>query len=233
MLIEVDAAQLEVRVAAFLSQDPTLMQEILDGKDIHSDNMARFGLPDRLIAKVYIFRLLYGGSAYSYANDNDFMAVSKKQEFWQDVIEKTYEKYKGLAKWHKQIVEQVMRTGKLAIPSGRVYQFQKNQRGEWPRTQILNYPVQGFGAELMMLARVQLYRRLRPHRHRGILLVNTVHDSNLVDCRKAEVDFVIDTMREVFNNLDKTASKCFGIDFNVPLGCDIKIGMDWLNMEKV
>lgn len=56
MLIQADASSLEIRVAAFLSQDPVLMQEIRDGLDLHTDNQQRFGLPSRLLAKILNFR---------------------------------------------------------------------------------------------------------------------------------------------------------------------------------
>ena len=56
MLFQSDANALEIRVAAYLSQDEVLMQEIIDGVDLHTDNQKRFGLPTRLLAKVLNFR---------------------------------------------------------------------------------------------------------------------------------------------------------------------------------
>lgn len=57
MLVKVDAKALEWRVAVELSGDKVGLQEILDGVDNHADNQKRFGLPSRLIAKTYLFRL--------------------------------------------------------------------------------------------------------------------------------------------------------------------------------
>lgn len=56
MLLQADASGLEIRVAAFLSQDPVLLKELWDGVDIHSDNMVKFGLPERGLAKTFVFR---------------------------------------------------------------------------------------------------------------------------------------------------------------------------------
>ena len=148
MLINCDVKGLEVVVAAQLSGDPVLCQEILERVDIHDANRVRFGLgegkPGRLVAKIFKFRLIYGGSAYSYANDPDFMGVSRDQKFWQGVIDEYYAKYSGVKKWHELIVDTVKRQGYLEIPSGRFYPFEPVQkRGEWkwPITQIKNYPV--------------------------------------------------------------------------------------------
>ena len=96
MLIKVDAKGLEWRTAVELSRDKTGLQEILDGADQHEDNRVRFGLPTRLIAKTFLFRLIYGGSAFAYSKDFNFAKTSTEESFWQDVIDKTYEKYSGL-----------------------------------------------------------------------------------------------------------------------------------------
>ncbi|MFI5423045.1 MAG: DNA polymerase [Nitrososphaerales archaeon] len=232
MIVEADSTALEWRVAVFLSQDRVGLQEILDGVDPHALNKERFGLPERVIAKVFLFRLIYGGNAYSYAHDSDFMHVSTKEKYWQKIIDQTYEKYQDLYQWHQKIKETVRRTGQLVIPSGRVFKYSPKPNGDWPDTIILNYPVQGFSADLMMLARIAIYRRLISYCDKGILLVNTVHDSILVDCKPGQVDFVCRTMKDVFKGLAETASQCFRIVFNVPMDCKIKVGPNWGNMEE-
>jgi len=98
MLLQADAKQLEWVGATYLSQDQTALKEIWDSVDQHSDNQKRFGLPSRLIAKTFVFRLIYGGSAYSYANDPNFKDIGNER-FWQGVIDQFYDKYKGLRDW--------------------------------------------------------------------------------------------------------------------------------------
>ena len=56
MWVNADVKSLEIVAVAFLSQDPVLIREILDGEDIHGNNQKAFGLPSRLIAKVFVFR---------------------------------------------------------------------------------------------------------------------------------------------------------------------------------
>jgi len=56
MLINADVKGLEIVAAAFLSRDPVLIGEILNGVDIHLENQKRFNLPSRLIAKTFVFR---------------------------------------------------------------------------------------------------------------------------------------------------------------------------------
>ncbi len=159
MLLQADAKQLEWVGATYLSQDKTALDEIWASVDQHADNQERFGLPSRLIAKTFVFRLIYGGSSYSYANDPNFKDIGN-ETFWQNVIDEFYKKYSGLKQWHDKIMEDAKRDRKLVMPTGRVYAYEPDirfGRAEWPRTKILNYPVQGLGADLMAIARVSLF----------------------------------------------------------------------------
>ncbi len=147
MLVNCDVKGLEIVVAAQLSGDVTLCKELLNGVDIHESNRDAFSLgvgkEGRLIAKVFQFRLLYGGSAYSYAHDPDFRGVSTSQTFWQEVIDKYYNKYSGIKKWHEGLLLEAQTTGRIEIPSGRYYPITPDisRRESWPLTIIKNYPV--------------------------------------------------------------------------------------------
>ena len=131
MLLNMDVKSLEVCVAADMAKDKVMIREITERQDMHKNNQDVLGLPSRLIAKVFIFRLLFGGSAYSYANDLDFAEVGYNEKQWQEVIDSFYNKYSGIASWHKRIIDEVMRTGKLLSPlNGRYFPFspEKNYR---------------------------------------------------------------------------------------------------------
>lgn len=226
MKLSCDASGLEWNVAAFLSQDELAIEEIKNEFDIHSDNQRRFELPERRLAKIFLFRLIYGGSAWSYAHDPDFAWVSPDPEFWQRNIDRTYAKYAGLKRWHDSLVSGVIRDGQYESPSGRIYKYQpyKNRRGEWvwPRTTILNYPVQGLGAEIMMLTRISLFRRMKEKGYKS-LLVNTIHDSIEVDSLPEEWYNISMDMRNVFADLPANFERMFGIPYNVILRCEIKL----------
>jgi DNA polymerase-1 len=231
MLLQADATGLEIRIAAFLSQDETLIKELVDELDIHTDNQTRFGLPSRLIAKIFVFRLLYGGSAYSYANDPEFMPISKSEKYWQDVIDAYYDKYKGIKKWHVKLIREAVETGKVISPTGREYRFQM-YNGSYKDTQIKNYIVQGTGADIMALARVSFFNRLKKLNYRDCLLVNTVHDSIVLDCKAEYLEIIGQTLHEVFRDIPANFKKLFGSEFNVPMTCEVLYGDNWEEMKE-
>ena len=231
MLINADAKALEWLAATYLSKDKTAYGEIIAGTDQHSDNQQRLKLPTRLIAKTFLFRLIYGGSAYAYANDPEFTAVSSSDKFWQKLIEEFYSKYSGLYQWHGNLMREVVRTGKIVMPTGREYAYQKH-RGEWPRTTILNYPVQGFGADLMAIARVSLYRRLRAS-SLTCKLICTVHDSIVLDAHDSEVDNVVQMIYDVWKDIPVNYQRLFGSKFDLPCKVEISVGPDWHNLVEI
>lgn len=234
MLVECDATGLEWVTVAWLSHDEVAITEISNQVDQHEENRARFNLPERVIAKKFVFRLIYGGSAYSYAHDPDFIKTSNQEKFWQKVIDQFYEKYYGIERWHNQILTETKSTGLLRIPTGRVYTFSpQERRGDlvWPRTQILNYPVQGAAADIMVIVRVAFARRFIEEKIRG-KLVSTVHDSIVVDVEDDEVERTCLLFTEVFKETRQLVNNYFQTDFPVDLRCEIKYGRDLFNVKK-
>lgn len=230
MLVNCDIKGLEVVVAADLSGDETLKQEIIDKVDIHDENRRTFGLgdgkPGRLVAKIFKFRLIYGGSAWSYANDPDFTGVSSSQKFWQRVIDRYYEKYSGIKRWHDQLLRTVKEQGHLEIPSGRYYTFAPvMKRGEWawPLTQIKNYPVQGFGADLVMLFRIELYRLLK-QANIEFVMVQTIHDSVVVDTPEKNVPVVSQLCHQAIANVPDMCYNNWSYEFSLPLSVEVQVG---------
>lgn len=233
MLINVDAKHLDWTTAVWLAQDEVGMEEIRNGIDLHTDNQRAFGLPSRLIAKIFLFRIIFGGTAYSFSKDSDFSSCKLSVKGWESVIDKFYRKYTGIKQWHDRLIKQATTTGYLSIPTGRSWKFemQRNYKGEleWPITQIKNYPVQGLEADMMSLTRVSLARRLKPYD--DVLLINSVHDSILVDAPESSTEMVVGIIRSVFKDVPANFRKLFGVDFVLPFRGEISVGTDWLNME--
>lgn len=241
MYVHVDAKQLEWIGATYLSQDPVAIKEIMDALDMHSLNQERFKLPSRLIAKTFLFRLIYGGTEWAYAYDSNFSHVSSNPKFWRKVIDEAYAKYSTLAKTHTGWEQTVIRTGKLVMPTGREYAFapyrdERTNELKWPRTTILNYPVQGLGHDLMAIVRTLLYARLTAAHGRTIFhskLCSTVHDSIDVDCPDEEVPEVIRIVQSAFDDAPKRFEQLFGVAFNLPLRCEIFTGNNLKDLVEV
>lgn len=179
---------------------------------------------------------MYGGSAYSYANDPDFTDVSSSQKYWQRVIDAFYTKYKGFAKWHTTIVQEATTTGKLVMPTGRIYPFElkRNYRNDLvaPETTIKNYPVQGMGADMMAIARVSFARRFLASGINGVM-VNSVHDSIVCDVADKDVQRTVNMFHEVFKDLPKNFERVFKVKFDLPMICEVGVGHNMKELKEV
>jgi DNA polymerase I-like protein with 3'-5' exonuclease and polymerase domains/predicted RNA-binding Zn-ribbon protein involved in translation (DUF1610 family) len=226
-VLEADFAQLEFRAAAFLAQDETAMHEIETGFDVHSYTAKIISdagqKTSRQEGKAHTFAPLFGATGYGR---------SKAEEAYYIHF---IEKYKGIAAWHKNLADEAVRFNKITNVSGRQYAFpdvRRNQRGGVTHfTMIKNYPVQGFATgDVVPVVLIELEERLS---HLHSCLVNTVHDSTVVDVHpdeREEVLQIIDDMNEGLNDL---IEKAYGVVMNVPLLLESKIGPNWLDVDDV
>lgn len=175
---------------------------------------------------------LYGATAYGYSTDGDFVGVSRSDKYWQGVIDAYYAKYTGIAAWHQKLIREAQETGRLEIPSGRFFPIvpDYNKREPWPLTIIKNYPVQGFGAELVMLARLEARKRLR---EAGIecLLISTIHDSIVADTPKQNVEQVGRILFDSIEAVPGLCKKVFDYDFSLPLTSEVQYGPNKKDMK--
>lgn len=225
----------EWRTLLELAKDQVGIEEILGGEDTHAKNQQAFGLPSRLIAKIFLFRTIYRGSGWSFANDPDFMHVSTSSQFWDDMNEKFYNKYTGINNCHYRWKDDIMAGKVITGPMGRSWScpVRRDNRGELkiPWTTLTNYPVQGTGADVMMLARIMAKKRIKDA-NIPCDFISTVHDSIVVDCRRKYLDDLRTIFDSVFADLPSRIHAVFGYQWTVPMACESKFGPDMKNMQK-
>jgi len=234
MLISIDGAQLEWRGAVWLSGDPVGIKELNENLDIHTANQKAFNLPDRLTAKVYLFRTIFRGSGWSFAHDADFSHVSDRPEFWDNINELFYKKYRGLNEWHHHLARTVAARQPIISPLGREWLIPLKENGDLPWTTLTNYPVQGTCADIMMVARVTLARRLKALPHLSdVKLVSTVHDSIVLDAPSAVVNDVAQIAIACFDDLGKNFKKLWNIDLPIAFPGEVSVGPNLKDMKKL
>ncbi len=242
MIIDADLAQIEWRIAAELSRDKVMLQELKDGVDIHSLNAILFfkvskDTPDfkkyRQASKTISFRLLYGGSAAGFANDSRMPKYSIQE--WEQIVDSFYDKYSGLKKWQEEVRRSVKRDGYLRLPSGRIIPSPFVTWGEdasmksWMR-QLGNYPIQAFSADVINHVAERAFTEMSLNDKeimKQIHLILMVHDSLVFEVHKDKAQFVINTMEKIFSTLSESLSDYYGIDIAVPLSGECKIGLSY------
>lgn len=219
-LVIADYAAIEMRIMAWLSGDPTLIEIFRSGADPHRRTASLImGKPEdqvtkeeRQAAKAAGFGLIYGMSAGGlqlYASTAYGVKMTKEEA--QRFREGFFKAYAGVARWHHRQDRVARARREIRTASGRARRWASS---DMPSTQLYNSPDQGTGADILKRAMA----RLRPHLMRlGAELVASVHDELVVECdedRAAEVAEVV-----------KREMEAAGEEFIAPVPVEVEVGV--------
>jgi DNA polymerase-1 len=237
LLCQADLSQIEWRGAMELSEDEVGLHEVNSGIDQHAEactNPKLMNLPltkdNRTDAKIFNFRMIYGGSPYGFYMDHKMPNFPLKR--WQQIVDGFEGKYHGLTDWQNRNIRHVMRHGCLLIKTGRKFVF--NRVGhEYNERQIKNYPVQGLaGGDILPLVCVVLRRGLIKYNLKSQLIL-TVHDSIVLDILLEEKDIIIKLINNILNNLVNYIINYYNISWSANLAGEIEIGPTYADLKGV
>ena len=186
VLLVADYSQVELRVAALVSEDDVMLEAYEKGLDLHKKTASEIsGVPfaqvtkeQRQAAKAINFGLLYGqghrglaryASANYGVNMSEHEARKAKSAFFRA--------YKKLARWQQRTGRLSKRENRIATPGGRIRDFKIEKNG-YRYTEALNTPIQGGAAEVLLAALGALEKHLK-----GVdaKLINIVHDEIVLE----------------------------------------------------
>ena len=168
-LLDADYSQIELRLLAHISGDEAMCEAFRSGADIHRSTAARiYGLPPEQVtpalrssAKAVNFGIVYGIGAFSLSKD---IGVSVKEA--DAFIKNYFANFPGVKKYLDETVEQGRENGYVTTLYGRrrtlpelaSSNFNVRSLGE---RMAMNTPIQGTAADIIKLAMVRVYRRLK------------------------------------------------------------------------
>ncbi|BFJ84952.1 DNA polymerase I [Ruthenibacterium sp. CLA-JM-H11] len=224
-LLDADYSQIELRIMAHISGDEHMRQAFADGEDIHRATAARiYGVSPqdvtpamRSSVKAINFGIIYGKGAYSLSQDLG-ISVKEAEAFIQTYLG-AYPKVKeymdatvAFGKEHGYVATLYGR--RRVLPELASSNFNVRAQGE---RMALNTPIQGTAADVIKLAMVRVFRRLRDEGLRARLILQ-VHDELIVECPLEEQK---QAARILGEEMRKAA------DLSVPLVADVNSGDTW------
>ena len=225
LLVDADYSQIELRVLAALANDTAMIEAFREGVDIHTRTAAQvFDLPEAFVtpqmrsrAKAVNFGIVYGIGAFSLSRD---IGVSIQEA---DTYIKNYKKtYSGIAAYLEHAIEDAREKGYAQTLFGRrrplpeLRASNRVQRAFGERV-AMNTPIQGTAADIIKIAMVRVYRRLRREVPAARLILQ-VHDELIVETPQETADAVRELVRQ---EMEAAAS------LSVPLLVDAKVGRTW------
>lgn len=225
-LVSADYSQVELRLMAHLSGDPTMIEGFKAGVDVHRRTAAEiFGVSleavtdtQRRQAKAINFGILYGMGPYRLSNELEISQTEAKE-----MIERYFKRYPAVSAYLDEMLETARKEGRVRTMLGRIRplpdihskRFSARQHSERMAT---NTPIQGTAADLMKLAMIKLDRRIQDLDLKSRILL-TVHDELVVEVPEAELDRVPD--------LVKTEMETVWPELKVPLSVEVGVGDNW------
>ena len=224
-LLSADYSQIELRLLAHLSQDDNFIQAFLRNEDIHARTASEvFGVPLsdvtpelRRHAKAVNFGIVYGISDFGLAKN---LGISRKEA--ARYIDNYFARYPGVKRFMEKTIEKAHESGtvttmfgrKRALPAIHSRNFQQRSLAE---RMAMNTPIQGSAADIIKLAMLAGYEKLRQAKCKSRILLQ-VHDELVVETIAAETENVTQMLKTVMEGI---------VSLSVPLVVDVHIGRNW------
>lgn len=225
LLADADYSQIELRVLAHLSGDEAMIKTFCEGGDIHTETAASvLGLPPEWItpeqrrsAKAVNFGIVYGIGAFSLAKDIN-VSVGEAKRYIDDYL--TH--YSGVKRYMDSVTESAEKDGWAVTMFGRrrfipeILSTNKTVKALGKRI-AMNTPIQGTAADIIKIAMIRVYRRLKAELPEAKLILQ-VHDELIVEAPEDKAEKAAKILTEEMQGAVKLA---------VPLTADAKEGKSW------
>ena len=225
LLADADYSQIELRVLAHLSGDKAMIKTFCEGGDIHTETAASvLGLPPEWItpeqrrsAKAVNFGIVYGIGAFSLAKDIN-VSVGEAKRYIEDYL--TH--YSGVKAYMDKVTKSAEKDGWAVTMFGRkrfipeILSTNKTVKALGRRI-AMNTPIQGTAADIIKIAMVRVYRRLKAELPEARLILQ-VHDELIVEAPEDKAAQAAKILTEEMQGAVKLA---------VPLTADAKEGRSW------
>jgi DNA polymerase-1 len=224
-IVSADYSQIELRIMAHISGDPSLMRSFAEGEDVHRATASEiFGVTpievsndQRRIAKVINFGLIYGMSAFGLASNIGITRDAAKL-----YIDRYFQRYPGVANYMDETRSKAKRDGFVETVFGRRLWLPEINGGSGPRRQgaeraAINAPMQGTAADLIKLSMIAVQDWLEASKIETKMIMQ-VHDELVLEVPEAELSEVRKRLPELM---------CGVATLKVPLVAEVGVGDNW------
>ena len=236
--VEADYSQIELRIAAFLARERTMMHLYATGQDIHmAMAMLMTGKPAHLVtpeerkkAKAVNFGFLYGMGWLKFTHTafvNYGLVVTEEEA--KAARKAFFTQFPDLLPWHAKQRKLAFQYKRVETPMGRIRHLpdidsqNPEVRAEAER-QAINSPVQAMASDMALLAMVHTARTFRKYDIEAYP-IGAVHDAVNFEIRTEDLPVALPIIKHTMENLP--LDKLFDCIIDVPIVADLKVGSHW------
>jgi len=194
-LVEADYAQIEMWIAAYVSEDATLLQD-LQGGDVHAATARRLGGVDRQIGKTLNFLMLYGGGALKAQATLAARGVDYPIQMCEELVQTWRTTYQPFAQWTNKIWTQICDEGYIETVFGRYRRCPLVTDSSW-RATFINFPIQSTAGDYILDSFLNLEPLLAQYDSH---ILFDVHDSGIYEIPTPKLSQVIPIIQQVMES---------------------------------
>jgi len=225
LLVSADYSQVELRILAHLSEDPTLLAAFQQDEDIHTRTAAEiFDLPPERVteemrrdAKTVNFGIIYGMGRFGLSRQLGIPVYEAER-----YIESYFTRYPGVKAYQDRMLREAWEKGFVTTimnrrrPIPELAGSNKNRIAMGERTAI-NTPIQGSAADIIKVAMIGIARTLRKEKMRSRMILQ-IHDELILEVPENELEKAKVILREGMEGV---------VRLKVPLRVDLGVGKNW------
>lgn len=229
ILLSADYSQVELRLLAHFSQDPTMLKAFGHGDDIHAQTAAeilqvpldKVSSDDRRLAKAVNFGLMYGQSSFGLAKT---LGISRGEAF--EYITRYFERFGSIKGYLDHLKEKCEASGTTTTLHGRkrllpdIHATNRNIKS-FAEREAINTPIQGTAADIIKLAMIEIDRVMRERQMKSQMLLQ-VHDELIFEVVEEELEEMKKLVRQKMEGV---------VSLSVPLKVDMGIGVNWYDLK--
>lgn len=229
VLVDADYSQIELRVLAALADDKNMIDAFISGADIHSITASQvLGVPldkvtanDRRKAKAVNFGIVYGIGAYSLSQDIGTSVVEADR-----YIKGYLANYSGVAAFMENSKISAKEKGYAETYFGRrrylpeLNESNAIRRGFGERV-AMNMPIQGTAADIIKIAMIQVYERLKAECPEAKLIMQ-VHDELIIEAPEKDAERVAELLKSTMEH---------ACELSVPFTVEVACGKTWYDTK--
>ncbi len=224
-ILSADYSQIELRIMAHISSDPSLLKAFAEGMDVHRATASEvFGTAagdvtteQRRYAKTINFGLIYGMGAFGLAQ-----SLGIERSAAATYIERYFERFAGVKRYMDETKVSAREKGYVETLFGRRVYLPEINGGNGPRKsgaerQAINAPMQGTAADLIKLAMIAV-QKLLDEEERATRMIMQVHDELVFEVPEAELGWAREAVPRIMASV---------AELKVPLLAEVGVGANW------
>ena len=227
VLMSADYSQIELRILAHISEEPSLLKAFINNEDIHdataktiyqTENVSK---EQRRVAKILNFGVIYGLSPDGVSRQTDLTRIQGKE-----FIDLYFSKYPEIKRYIDEVIQSAKKNKFVETLTRRRRLIPEINSNNWrdrasAERMAINMPIQGSAADVIKIAMINISKIIKEKNIASKMIIQ-VHDELIFEVPQEEILIMENLLNEIMPQ---------ALYLKVPLSIDISYGKTWGDLK--